>query len=64
MEPINDLTLMEKESFKKGDRLIGESKKAIKDEPSDLTEGIKILADLRKDIYEDLNQIQHEAMIL
>ena len=64
MEPINDLTLMEKESFKKVNRLIGEIKKAIKDEPSDLTEGIKILADLRKDIYEDLNQIQHEAMIL
>jgi hypothetical protein len=64
MEPINDLTLMEEKVLERAKQLILKVKKVIGDEPVDLTAGIKILADLRKDAYEDLNQIQHEAMIL
>ncbi|MDI6903849.1 MAG: hypothetical protein QMC77_08980 [Methanocellales archaeon] len=64
MEKIDDLTLMEEEVFKKVKMLILNIKKAIEDETLDLTVGIDILEVLRKDIYEDLNQIQHEAMIL
>jgi len=64
MERINDLNSIEEEMFKKVRALILNIKEAIEDEPSDLTAGIKILRDLRKVNYEDLNQIQHEAMIL
>ena len=64
MEKINDLTLMEEKVLERAKQLILKVKKVIGDEPVDLTAGIKILADLRKDAYEDLNQIQHEAMIL
>jgi len=64
MERINDLNLIEEEVFKKVKTLILNIKKIIEDEPFDLTRGIKILEDLRNVNYEDLNQVQHEAMIL
>jgi len=64
MEPLDDLAAMEEEVLAQIKRVILDIKKAIKDEPSDLAEGIRVLADLRKEVYEDLNQLQHEAMIL
>lgn len=64
MEKITDLKLREEEVFKEVKTLILKIKKAIEYEPSDFPTGINILEDLRKGIYEDLNQIQHEAMIL
>lgn len=64
MEPLDNLAAMEEEVLAQVKRVILEIKKAIKDDPSDLAEGIQVLADLRKEVYEDRNQIPHEAMIL
>jgi len=64
MKRINDLSLMETEVFSEIKTLISKTSSATRENPSNLTEGINILGHLRKDIYEDLNQIQHEAMIL
>lgn len=64
MEKIGDLTLMEEAVLRRVKSVIMKMREAIKEEPSDLETGIQVLADLRKEVYEDLNQIQHEAMIL
>lgn len=45
-------------------RLLSSIRGTITKEPSSLNEGISILEHFRKDNYEELNQVQHEAMIL
>ena len=64
MEKIGDLTSTEEKVLEGVRQVIFKIKRAVQEEPSDLKKGIKILANLRNEVYEDLNQIQHEAMIL
>ena len=64
MKQIPNLKRAEKNVFKKVIKHISIIRKSVSDEPSNLMAGIEILENLRKEIYEDLNQIQHEAMIL
>lgn len=55
---------MEEKVYERVRQVLSKITLAVQKEPSDLETGIKILSNLRKEIYEDLNQIQHEAMIL
>jgi len=64
MERIADLNLTEEEVFKKAKMLVTKVRRASAENPPNLESAIKILENLRREIYEDLNQIQHEAMIL
>ncbi len=64
MELIVDLNKIEKETLLKAHQLLSETREIVAREPTTLAEGIGILNDLRRAIYENLNQIQHEAVIL
>ena len=64
MEKIEDLTLREEKVLERVKQVLLKIRKAVKEDPSDLKAGIQIFVDLRNAVYEDLNQILHEAMIL
>lgn len=64
MEQIANLSLAEEQAFQKVKQLLSMTRRDVAEEPSSLKDGISVLARLRNDIYENLNQIQHEAMIL
>lgn len=64
MERIVDLNVEEERVLRRVQQLISASRKVVAREPTNLAVGIDILNHLRRAIYEDLNQIQHEAMIL
>lgn len=64
MEFIDNLSIAEEQMFQKVEQFIASSKSKIMEKPSNLESGISILERFRQMIYEDLNQIQHEAMIL
>jgi hypothetical protein len=64
MELIKDLDRVEEHVYLKVKQLIIASRNAVTEEPRNLMSGINILKKLRSTIYEDLNQIQHEGMIL
>jgi len=64
MEQISNLKMAEKDIFRKAKRLIVEVRRASTEDPSNLKSAIEVLQHLRRTIYEDLNQIQHEEMIL
>ena len=64
MERISNLKMAEKDVFQKAKRLIVEVRRVSTEDPSNLKSAIELLQHLRKAVYEDLNQIQHEAMIL
>jgi len=64
MERIVDLNIAEAQVFQKVKELIAASRAIVAEEPPNLEFGIETLKQLRRAIYEDLNQIQHEGMIL
>jgi len=64
MERIADLKLAEDLILQEVRQLVLAAKNVMAREPTSPAEGINILNNLRKTIYEDLNQIQHEAIIL
>jgi hypothetical protein len=64
MERIINLNLAERQVLQNVKQLISESRNLVAGEPPNLEAGVGILNHLRAAIYEDLNQIQHEAMIL
>jgi len=64
VERIADLNIAEKDVLKKVNQLLYGIREAVEVEPTGLAVGIGILQRLCQEIYEDLNQIQHEAMIL
>jgi len=64
MERIVDLNIAEVQVFQKVKELIATSRTIVAEEPPNLKFGIETLKQLRRAIYEDLNQIQHEGMIL
>jgi hypothetical protein len=64
MERIVDLNIAEARVFQKVKELIAASRTIVAEEPPNLKFGIETLKQLRRAIYEDLNQIQHEGMIL
>jgi len=64
MEQIVNLSLAEEQELQKVKQLLSMTRRTVAEEPSSLKDGIGVLERLRKDIYENLNQIPHEAMIL
>ena len=64
MKQIIDLNVAEAKVLQKVKQLIAANRIVVAEDPSNLKSGIEILKRLRKAIYEDLNQIQHEGMIL
>lgn len=64
MKRIVDLDQEEKRLFKEARNLLATIRAAIEEEPSDLAIATETLESLRQQTYEDINQIQHEAMVL
>ena len=64
MEQIVNLGLAEKQALQEVRQLLSTVRRTIAEEPSNLKDGVGVLEHLRNDNYENLNQIQHEAMIL
>jgi hypothetical protein len=64
MERIVDLNTAETQVFQRVRELIAASRVIVAEEPPNLKSGIETLKELRRAIYENLNQIQHEGMIL
>ena len=64
MKNISDLNIAEEETLLKVKQCITTIRNLVVNAPSDLQTGINILERLRNKSYEDINQIQHEAMIL
>ena len=64
MEQIVNLSLAEKQVLQKVRQLLFMIRRTTAEEPSSLKDGVGVLERLRNDNYENLNQIQHEAMIL
>jgi hypothetical protein len=64
MKRLLDLGTQERLLFEEAKNLLATIRTTVKEEPYDLTKGINTLEGLRQQTYEDINQIQHEAMIL
>ena len=64
MEQIVNLSLAQEQALQKVKQLLCMIRRTAAEKPSSLKDGIGVLECLRKDIYENLNQIQHETMIL
>lgn len=64
MERIVDLNTAEAQVFQRVKELIAASRVIVAEEAPNLKFGIETLKQLRRAIYENLNQIQHEGMIL
>ena len=64
MKRIVNLDQEEKRLFKEAGNLLTKIRATIKEAPSDLAMATETLENLRQRTYEDINQIQHEAMIL
>ena len=45
-------------------KLISQGRTIFQTSPKNMKEGLKILSSLRNELYEDLNQIQHEALLV
>ena len=64
MEKIGDLSVAEQQVFRKVRQLIHVSRGIVSAEPPGLPDGIEVLKSLREGMYENLNQIQHEELVL
>ena len=64
MKRIVDLSTEERRLFKEAGNLLVKIRATVKDEPRDLAGMVETLEGLRAQTYEDINQTQHEAMIL
>ena len=64
MERITSVKLAKERLFAELQRYIARIRELVGKDVSSIEQGIAILRDLRKESYEDLNQIQHEGLIL
>ena len=64
MEQIGNLSSAEERVLEKVKQLLSDAKRDVEEEPSNFKDGIRVVERLREDIYENLNQIPHEAMII
>jgi hypothetical protein len=64
MEEIGDIGLAETRLLKELKEMFPRIRLAGKVEPTNLEVGLEILKALRQLVYEDMNQLQHEALIL
>lgn len=64
MELIGSQEEAEQDVLRSLRRLVASVRSLVAIDPEDIESGISMLEQLRHDHYEDLNQIQHEAMIL
>jgi hypothetical protein len=59
-----DLSTADEQAFGRAKALITKARHALAKEPQNLKDAIALLTRLRKEIYEDLNQVQHEEMAI
>jgi len=64
MTPLISLDAAEKNVFAEARKLLAAVREHAANDPRTIPEAIAALSALRKEIYEDLNQIQHEYLIL
>ena len=64
MEEIGDIASAERRLLTQLKEVFSHIRKAGQAEPADLELGLEILKNLRRLVYEDMNQLQHEALIL
>lgn len=64
MIPLSSLTAAEEQVYGNATALITRVRRAIKKEPSNASEATSLVRTLRSTVYEDMNQIQHENLIL
>jgi hypothetical protein len=64
MKPLDDFDSEEIRVFQELKRLLTKVSEIVGKEPQSLDEGITVLELLRRSVSEDLNQIQHERMII
>jgi len=64
VEPLVNLSKAETHTFEDARNLLSQIRAGVTEDVRDLARAIEILEGLRKQTYENINQIQHEAMIL
>jgi len=64
MEQVGSIPEAKRRLLAKIKELLSSTKRLIPDEVDSVGTGIGVLSALRREIYEDLNQIQHAALIL
>ena len=64
MQRLTNLRSTNEQVFQKITTLLSAIRSTIAKEPDNLEDGVTMLERLRQNIYEELNQIQHEAMII
>jgi hypothetical protein len=64
MEPIPSLATAENKVLSDIKECLKTIRNLTGDEPASTSEGVKLLQRLRQAVYEDINQIQHEELIL
>jgi hypothetical protein len=64
LEELSDIALAEEKLITQLKHLFSYIRKAGQAEPSNLETSLEILKSLRHLVYEDMNQLQHEALIL
>jgi hypothetical protein len=64
MKPLGNLGAAEQAVLGKAKALLATIRECAANEPETVAEAIGILADIRAGAYEDLNQLQHEYLIL
>ena len=64
MKPIGSLQSASENILKEAKSLLMTLRQHTESTPEDIVEAIRILEDIRNDVYEDLNQLQHEYLTL
>lgn len=64
MEKIGNLSEAESRVLAAVRACLGSVRSLVQREPETVLDGLEVLRRLRAEVYEDLNQIQHEAMLL
>jgi hypothetical protein len=64
MKPLGDLDTEAERILREARELLAILRQHVKDQPSTVAEAISILSAVRHEIYEDLNQLQHEYLII
>jgi hypothetical protein len=64
MEKVGSIPKAKRRLLAKIKELLSSAKVLIPDKVDSIDEGIRVLSALRRELYEDLNQIQHAALVL
>jgi hypothetical protein len=64
VKPLPDIEQAESELHKEVHQCIGRIRSMAATDPSSHEAGIRVLRELRKAVFESINQIQHEALLL